>query len=285
MLYMYWPLENKLIKVTTEIRKKIKQVGLCIVTLVLTVVWSCALFYTPGPGWRGGLGLEDSGGEWAIQPQREKQLQLPVPCSMRLVWWRGHTRCSERWLPWEKSPTKPGKWRNSLPPGGNNGSAWSLSLARALWSHGIILVSITRESLDRSRGSSCSTFCSSLFVVVPSLGCVQLFVTQWTAVPRLPCPSPSPGVCSSSCPLSWWCSSLSEFLLYHWWLKSSATNGGTADLGHPWHLVHGPGRWVMSAWLQPYLRYSGTSVQHGAPLQVSRCWIHLFINCSIDLGL
>ena len=23
--------------------------------------------------------------------------------------------------------------------------------------------------------------------------------------PRLPCPSPSPRVCSSSCPLSWWC--------------------------------------------------------------------------------
>ena len=22
---------------------------------------------------------------------------------------------------------------------------------------------------------------------------------------RLPCPSPSPGVCSNSCPLSWWC--------------------------------------------------------------------------------
>ena len=22
---------------------------------------------------------------------------------------------------------------------------------------------------------------------------------------RLPCPSPSPGVCSKSCPLSWWC--------------------------------------------------------------------------------
>ena len=26
----------------------------------------------------------------------------------------------------------------------------------------------------------------------------------WTAPHRLPCPSPSPGACSSSCPLSWW---------------------------------------------------------------------------------
>ena len=142
---------------------------------------------------------------------------------MHLVWWRGNTQWSERWLPCEESPTKPGKWRHSLPPGGNSGPAWGL--AWTLWSHSIILVSITRESLDKSRGTHCSTFCSSLFVVVPSLSCVQLFVTPWTAVPRLPCPSPSPGVCSNSCPLSWWCSSLSEFLLYHPWLKSSATNG------------------------------------------------------------
>ena len=36
---------------------------------------------------------------------------------------------------------------------------------------------------------------------------------------RLPCPSPSPGVCSNSCPLSWWCyltisSSVSAFSSY-----------------------------------------------------------------------
>ena len=29
--------------------------------------------------------------------------------------------------------------------------------------------------------------------------------TQSTAATRLPCPSPSPGVGSNSCPLSWWC--------------------------------------------------------------------------------
>ena len=33
---------------------------------------------------------------------------------------------------------------------------------------------------------------------------VHLFVTPWTAAPRLPCPSPSPRVCSNSCPLSPW---------------------------------------------------------------------------------
>jgi len=44
-----------------------------------------------------------------------------------------------------------------------------------------------------------------LVVVVQSLCCVRLFVTPWTVAARLPCPSLSPGVCSNSCPLSWWC--------------------------------------------------------------------------------
>ena len=35
--------------------------------------------------------------------------------------------------------------------------------------------------------------------------CVWLFRTQWKKQNRLPCPSPTPGVCSNSCPLSWWC--------------------------------------------------------------------------------
>ena len=34
---------------------------------------------------------------------------------------------------------------------------------------------------------------------------VWLFVTPWAAAPRVPCPSPSPGVCSNSCPLSQRC--------------------------------------------------------------------------------
>ena len=39
----------------------------------------------------------------------------------------------------------------------------------------------------------------NIYAVVQSLSCVQLFATPW-----LPCPSPSPGVCSNSCPLSQW---------------------------------------------------------------------------------
>ena len=46
---------------------------------------------------------------------------------------------------------------------------------------------------------------SSLVVVAQSLSCVWLFVTHGLQHTRLYCPSPSPGVCWSSCPLSQWC--------------------------------------------------------------------------------
>ena len=39
-----------------------------------------------------------------------------------------------------------------------------------------------------------------LFSSVESLSYVWLFVTPWTS-----CPSPTPGACSNSCPLSRWC--------------------------------------------------------------------------------
>ena len=45
----------------------------------------------------------------------------------------------------------------------------------------------------------------SVVVFVQLLCHVWLFTTPWTAAPTLPCPSPSPGACSNSCPLSWWC--------------------------------------------------------------------------------
>ena len=46
------------------------------------------------------------------------------------------------------------------------------------------------------------------FSSVQSLSHVQLLVTPWTCAMqqvKLPCPSPAPGVCSNSYPLSWWC--------------------------------------------------------------------------------
>ena len=41
--------------------------------------------------------------------------------------------------------------------------------------------------------------------MVQSLSCVWLFAIPWTQHARFPCLSSSPGVCSNSCPLSWWC--------------------------------------------------------------------------------
>ena len=42
-------------------------------------------------------------------------------------------------------------------------------------------------------------------VAVQLLSRIQLFAAPWTAACRLPCSSPSPRVCSNSCPLSRWC--------------------------------------------------------------------------------
>jgi len=39
--------------------------------------------------------------------------------------------------------------------------------------------------------------------LVQSLSCVRLFVTPWTAARQASIPSPTPGVYSNSCPLSW----------------------------------------------------------------------------------
>ena len=45
----------------------------------------------------------------------------------------------------------------------------------------------------------------STVVFVQPLGHVWFFATPWTAAHQASYPSPSPRVCSNSCPLSWWC--------------------------------------------------------------------------------
>ena len=45
----------------------------------------------------------------------------------------------------------------------------------------------------------------SMFSLVKSLSRVWLFLTTLLQHTRLPCPSPTPGAYSNSCPLSWWC--------------------------------------------------------------------------------
>ena len=41
--------------------------------------------------------------------------------------------------------------------------------------------------------------------VIQFFSSVRIFETAWTAVAKLPCPSPFPRDCSNSCPLSRWC--------------------------------------------------------------------------------
>ena len=41
--------------------------------------------------------------------------------------------------------------------------------------------------------------------IVQLLSHVWLFTTAWTAASQVSLPSPSPGVCANSWPLSWWC--------------------------------------------------------------------------------
>ena len=65
-------------------------------------------------------------------------------------------------------------------------SLWGL---RAVWySHGCLIF-----------------WYSELFLLVKSISHVWLFATHGLQHVRLPCPSLSPGVCSDSSPLSWWC--------------------------------------------------------------------------------
>ena len=82
--------------------------------------------------------------------------------------------------------------------------------------------------VDRAHVLSYSEVVSQLFVIAAqSLSCVRLFATYGLRHARLPCPSPSPGVCSDSCPLSWWCrptiSSSAAFLSFC--LQSSQHQG------------------------------------------------------------
>ena len=71
----------------------------------------------------------------------------------------------------------------------SNTEAW-------LNNRGIILFQMLIFSLDSIFGWVCGCW------VTKSCPCMQ---PQGLKHSRLPCPSPSPGVCSNSCPLSWWC--------------------------------------------------------------------------------
>ena len=59
---------------------------------------------------------------------------------------------------------------------------------------------MTHDSSNKSENLS-----MSCVVVVQLLSCVDSLQPHGLKQTRLPCPSLSPGVCSNSCPLNWWC--------------------------------------------------------------------------------
>ena len=63
--------------------------------------------------------------------------------------------------------------------------------------------------LDAGTFQSHAALSSTLFQFqlssVQLLSHVWLFAAPWMQHARLPCPSPTPGACSNSCPSSWWC--------------------------------------------------------------------------------
>ena len=93
-------------------------------------------------------------------------------------------------------------------------------------------------------------------VVVQFLSHVRLFATHGLQHTRLPCPSPSPSVCSNSCPLSQWChptiSSHHPFLLLPSIYPSIRVFSSESALCIRW-----PKYWSFSFSTSPSNEYSG----------------------------
>ena len=92
---------------------------------------------------------------------------------------------------------------------------------------------------------------------VQSLSCVPLFVTPWTAARQVPCPSPTPGDCSNSCPLSQWCHPTISFsvcrLLFLPSIFLSITVFSNESILH----IRWPKYWSFSFSISPFNEYSG----------------------------
>ena len=73
---------------------------------------------------------------------------------------------------------------------------------------------------------------------------------------RLPCPSPSPGACSNSCPLSWWCHSTisSSFVPFSFCLQSFPAS---RSFPMSWLFVSGGQYWSLSFSISLSNEYSG----------------------------
>ena len=61
------------------------------------------------------------------------------------------------------------------------------------------------EKKEQYKPKSCKKEEINVVFIIPLLSCVLLFAKPWTTARQAPLPPLSPGVCSSSCPLSRWC--------------------------------------------------------------------------------
>ena len=84
----------------------------------------------------------------------------------------------------------------------------------------------------------------------------QLFATPWLRHARLPCPSPSPGVCSNSCPSSQWSRPTvsSSVIRFASCLQSCPASG--SFLIH-WLFIWWPKYWCFSFSISPFNKYWG----------------------------
>ena len=94
----------------------------------------------------------------------------------------------------------------------------------------------------------------SLVVAAWSVICIQLFVVSWTLT-MLPCPSPSPGAFTNSCPSSWWChpTTLSFVPLLLPSIFSSIRVFSSESALH----IRWPKYWSFSFSISPSNKYSG----------------------------
>ena len=86
----------------------------------------------------------------------------------------------------------------------------------------------TQIHIDRwmNKEAVVHTYNGLFIVVVQSLGRVRLFGPHGLQRTRLSRPSPSPGACSKSCPLSWWCHpTISSVIPFSPYLQSFPASG------------------------------------------------------------
>ena len=118
------------------------------------------------------------------------KLWILSPCvnsysSRQLIWWDSNSKC---WPEWVEAEISAKTFQCSV-----------FQIANYCIFAGILRITSIYVYLKSHPGISVQ------FSSVQSLTRVQLFATPWLQHARPPCPSPTPGVYSNSCPSSRWC--------------------------------------------------------------------------------